>query len=203
MCEILEKLLCKYITYKFIFNNNINKSSYTYQKLFRSIYGYNQSIYKRNSKKYIYFREGVISSIPYIKSGKNSVILPIDYEHKLIDYFNTGNNPAHKWKIKGDWDVSYAINDIHIDLFNISVAMEKFIRNYKIFSNDFKSYNYIEFELKKFFESNLNNYQYKEYLISNLKYLFDFEWIYKSINYSEYIKNIYNKYLLLKENSSE
>jgi hypothetical protein len=199
----MEHLLCKYIKYKFIFNKDIKTTSYTYQKVFRSIYGYYQIICKKNSKKHTYYRKGILSDIPYIKSNKNSVIIPNGFENKLIDYFNTGENPTHNWKMKGDWKIDYNINNISLDLKNIAISIEPFIKNYKILSNDNnKNYNYLEFELNKIVDNKIFNTNYNYYLIKKLKYLFDFEWVYKSINYSKYIEDIYNKYLLLKEKNS-
>lgn len=194
----MEKINCKHIKYKFIFNNLNNKSSYIYQKVFRSIYGYNQAVYKKKSKQYIYFREGILSSIPYIKSGKNSVIVPIGYEQKLINYFETGINPAHTWREKGDWKVEYEINNIELDIVNISVGVESFIKNYNVLSNNFKDYNLLEFELNKI----VNNSEevtdkYIFYLKKKIEDLFTFDWINKSIEYSDYVKNIYEKYKLI------
>ncbi len=195
---VLEKILCKYIKYKFIFNNYINKSSYKYQKLFRSIYGYNQLVYKKNSKKNIYYREGVVSKIPYIKPGKNSIILPNNYVDKLLEYFETGNNPTHNWRDKGDWKVKYEINNVYIDMINISNSVELFIKNYKVLSSNFKDYNNLIYELNKILDNLIESNDYILYFIRQLEYLFNFEWIKKSVDYSEYVKDIYNKYLILK-----
>jgi hypothetical protein len=198
----MNKIICKHIKYKFIFNKSITKSSYIYQKVFRSIYGYNQAVYKKNNKKYVYFREGILSFIPYIKSEKNSVIIPSGYEDKLINYFETGINPTHNWRMKGDWNVKYEINNIELDIVNISLGVEKFIKNYNVLSNNFKAYNYIEIELNKIINNNVKDEKYLSYLIKKLENIFNFEWVYESINYSDFIKEIYTKYQKIIQNTN-
>ncbi|MDD3159356.1 MAG: hypothetical protein PHQ98_00090 [Candidatus ainarchaeum sp.] len=100
-----------FIQYKFIFPGEIKHSSYTYQKLFRAIYGYTQSVNKSNGKVYKYHRAGILSNYPVVRVGKNCVIIPQEAFKSLQDFFKTGINPAHNWVIKGDWKCTYFLNE--------------------------------------------------------------------------------------------
>lgn len=193
----MEKILCRYIKYKFIFDKNIKHSSYLYQKIFRSIYGYHQNVTKKNNKVYKYFREGVLSNIPYIRPGKNSVILPINYEHKLINFFQTGENPTHKWRTKGNWKVDYNIKDIEIDVKSIADSLENYINNYKIINVDNTKLSNIYEELSNIVDNNINNIKYKLFIYKKLKNIVKSQWFEKSKRYSELLNNLYVKYKLL------
>jgi hypothetical protein len=193
----LEKILCRYIKYKFIFDKNIKHSSYLYQKIFRSIYGYHQNVTKKNNKVYKYFREGVLSNIPYIRPGKNSVILPINYEHKLINFFQTGENPTHKWRTKGNWKVDYNIKDIEIDVKSIADSLENYINNYKIINVDNTKLSNIYEELSNIVDNNINNIKYKLFIYKKLKNIVKSQWFEKSKRFSELLNNLYVKYKLL------
>ncbi len=194
----LEKILCKYLKYKFIFEDNIKHSSYLYQKVFRSIYGYHQNVTKKNNKVYIYFRKGVISDIPYIRPGKNSIILPVGQEQKLIDFFETGINPTHKWKDKGNWKVNTEINNIEIDAKSITLSLEKYINNIDIISNDNTIIN-INTSLNSILKDNNINIKYTSYLLQKINEIINLEWFLKSKKYSVELSNFYNNYLLLKQ----
>jgi hypothetical protein len=100
-----------FIQYRFILPENIKHSSYTYQKLFRAIYGYTQAVYKASGKKYHYHREGILSNVPFIRPGKNCVVIPQNAFQNLQDFFKTGNNPTHNWVVKGDWKCTYFLNE--------------------------------------------------------------------------------------------
>lgn len=95
------------IQYKFILPAGIKHSSYTYQKLFRAIYGYTQNVSKSNGKTYRYHRPGVLSTLPHTKPGKNAVLVPPSALAALADFFKTGKNPSHDWHVKGDWKAVY------------------------------------------------------------------------------------------------
>src|SRR4030042_1173873 len=79
-----------FIQYKFIIPENMKHSSYTYQKLFRALYGYTQAVFKSNGKTYHYHRAGVLSATPYLRPGKNCVIIPPGKFQHLLDFFKTG-----------------------------------------------------------------------------------------------------------------
>ncbi len=117
------------VRYKFKINENYNHSDYGYQKLFRAIYGYTQVVTKSSGKKYVYHRPGVLSTYPYVKKGKNEVILTKDGFSKLIDFLKTGKNPAHKWTEKGNWVATYSMYDVDVSESQVEVAMENLIKN--------------------------------------------------------------------------
>jgi hypothetical protein len=103
-----------FVQYKFYLPARIKHSSYSYQKLFRAIYGYTQSVNKASGKTYKYHRPGILSFSPYINTGKNSVIIPEEDLPKLLDFFKTGANPTHRWQTKGEWKVTYFINETNV-----------------------------------------------------------------------------------------
>ncbi|MCX8158393.1 MAG: hypothetical protein N3D73_01885 [Candidatus Diapherotrites archaeon] len=100
-----------FIKYQFILPDNTKHSSYSYQKLFRAIYGYTQNVTKSGGKTYRYFRKGVLSDVPYIKAGKNSVIIPPYALNKFLNFLKSGNNPAHCWKTKGSWKAQFYMDE--------------------------------------------------------------------------------------------
>jgi hypothetical protein len=199
--SILEKILCKYVKYKFIFNNDIKHSSYLYQKVFRSIYGYHQNVTKKDKKVYTYFRKGVVSDIPYIRPGKNSIIIPIGKEQKLIDFFETGINPTHRWKDKGDWKVNCEINNIEIDLKSIVLSLEEYIDNIYMISNNNTNIKINDNLINILKEQNININENK-YLLEKIESIINLEWFLKSKKYSTILSNFYNNYLLLKQKIS-
>lgn len=100
-----------FIQYKFILPENTKHSSYEYQKLFRAIYGYTQNVNKGTGKQYKYFRDGILSNFPYVRTGKNCVIIPQSAFQKLTSFFKTGINPTHNWKVKGNWKAVYYMDE--------------------------------------------------------------------------------------------
>ncbi|MFH1225106.1 MAG: hypothetical protein V1676_04870 [Candidatus Diapherotrites archaeon] len=100
-----------FIQYKFILPDSVKHSSYTYQKLFRAIYGYTQNVTKSNGKTYHYHRNGVLSGVPYMRPGKNCVIIPQGGFNSLTTFFKTGKNPSHFWRGKGDWKAVYYMDE--------------------------------------------------------------------------------------------
>jgi len=122
------------INYKIKMGGPYNHSDYGYQKLFRAIYGYTQVVTKSSGKKYVYHRPGVLSNIPFVKKGKNEVIVNKEGFSKLIDYLKTGKNPAHKWEQKGDWTATYSMYDIDLSEEDVSKSIEKLIKNTLVLS---------------------------------------------------------------------
>ena len=116
-----------FIQYKFIIPENMKHSSYTYQKLFRALYGYTQSVFKSNGKIYHYHRPGVLSATPYLRPGKNCVIIPPGNFQKLLEFFKTGKNPTHVWRGKGDWKAVYYMNEKTVDEKNAAAAIESLL----------------------------------------------------------------------------
>lgn len=116
-----------FIQYRFIIPESVKHSSYTYQKLFRAIYGYTQAVYKSSGKVYHYHRQGILSNYPYMRPGKNCVIVPPAAFQSLQNFFETGNNPTHKWRVKGDWKCTYFLNEKDVDEKSIILALEDLI----------------------------------------------------------------------------
>ena len=104
-----------FVQYKFVLPKNTKHSSYSYQKLFRAIYGYTQNVTKSNGKTYKYHRSGLLSDVPYIHTGKNAVVLPQQAVPRLIEFFKTGKNPTHKWRWRGDWKVTYILDEKEVE----------------------------------------------------------------------------------------
>jgi len=121
-----------FIQYKFIIPEDMKHSSYTYQKLFRALYGYTQAVFKSNGKTYHYHRPGVLSAIPYLRPGKNCVIIPLGNFQSLLEFFKTGRNPAHVWKGKGQWKAVYYMNEKDVDEKNAMLALEKMLDRHYI-----------------------------------------------------------------------
>ncbi len=90
-------------------------SSYSYQRFFRALYGYTQVVTKSNGKTYVYYREGVLTRYPYIRSEKNTVIIPENAFTPLVEFFKTGKNPAHSFENLDDWSVTYYVEDVPVD----------------------------------------------------------------------------------------
>ncbi len=116
-----------FIQYKFILPESIKHSTYTYQKLFRAIYGYTQNVTKSNGKTYHYFRKGVLSNTPYYRPGKNMVIIHPDVFPKLKQFFTTGQNPSHKWVTKGDWKAVYYMDEKELEEPKIVQSLEELV----------------------------------------------------------------------------
>lgn len=124
-----------FIQYKFILPENVSHSSYTYQKLFRGLYGYTQNVSKSNGKSYKYHRRGILSSVPYLRPGKNCVIIPNGMLSPLLDFFKTGKNPSHKWIGKGDWKAVYYMNEKDISPDEVIPAFENVLDRWFVMSN--------------------------------------------------------------------
>jgi len=198
----MEKIICNYIKYKFKFNDNIKHSSYLYQKIFRSIYGYTQNVTKKDKKVYLYHREGVLEGIPYIRPGKNSIIVPINTEHKIINFFNTGKSPTHHFKERGEWSIEYNIDKIELNDIEIIKIIDPFISSQIIISIDGKNTKLLD-ELNRI----INDKDYlskfkktnKDNLISKVNNILEINWISKSKESSEKVKELMNLFNKVKE----
>jgi len=125
-----------FIQYKFILPEDTKHSSYTYQKLFRAIYGYTQAVFKSNGKTYQYHRDGVLSKYPFVRAGKSCVIIPPEAFQELTEFFKTGKNPTHKWQTKGDWKAVYYLNEKDVSEKEAVAALESLLDRTKIISTD-------------------------------------------------------------------
>jgi len=121
-----------FIQYKFIIPEDMKHSSYTYQKLFRALYGYTQAVFKSNGKSYHYHRQGVLSATPYLRPGKNCVIIAPGNFQTLLEFFKTGKNPTHAWKGKGQWKAVYYMNEKDVNEKNAILALERLLDRYFI-----------------------------------------------------------------------
>lgn len=113
-----------FIQYKFIIPEGTLHSSYTYQKLFRALYGYTQNVTKSNGKTYHYHRRGVLSNTPYIRPGKNCVIISPRAFSSLDNFFKTGKNPSHQWQVKGDWKAVFYMDEKDLEEPQIIAALK-------------------------------------------------------------------------------
>ncbi len=196
--SLLTKIKSSYIKYKFIFKDNINRSSYLYQKVFRSIYGYQQNVTKKGNKPYLYIRKGILTDIPHYKPGRNAVVVPKGYEQKLIEYFTTGINPAHNWKTKGDWEVKYTVDEIELDINNIIKILEDFIYNYKIINLNNKEIS-LFLELNYLVENNIMDKNYLTNIIKISDNIINFEWFKETKEQSEKLTSFYSNYQKIKQ----
>jgi len=121
-----------FIQYKFILPESIKHSSYTYQKLFRAIYGYTQNVTKSNGKTYQYHRSGILSSTPYMRPGKNCVIIPPGEFNQLTTFFKTGKNPSHYWRGKGDWKAVYYMDEKTLSDSDVVSALESLLERQQV-----------------------------------------------------------------------
>src|SRR3989344_3839606 len=114
-----------FIKYNFIIPETTKHSSYTYQKLFRALYGYTQNVTKSNGKTYKYHRKGILSDIPYIRPGKNCVIIPPKSFAPLETFFKTGKNPTHYWKTKGNWKAVFYFEEKDLEENSVITALKE------------------------------------------------------------------------------
>jgi hypothetical protein len=125
-----------FVQYRFIIPDSVKHSSYTYQKLFRAIYGYTQAVFKNNGKTYHYYRNGVLSKYPHIRPGKNCVIIPQVAFQQLQEFFKTGHNPTHNWTTKGEWKCTYFLNEKNVEDKEVVAALEELISRKFIEGNE-------------------------------------------------------------------
>lgn len=196
---MMNKIISNYIKYKFIFNKEIKHSSYLYQKVFRSLYGYQQNVTKKNKKVYTYSRKGLLSDIPHLKPGKNSFIIPLNYDDMIINYFKTGENPTHLWKDKGDWKVEYNIEKIDIDSETIVECLENFLNNYNIINLNNKS-SLLLIELDYIIRTNNKNEDYIKYILKECNKIVEINWFKEVYEESSLLSSFYEKYTILNNN---
>ena len=189
-----------FIQYKFILPENIKHSSYTYQKLFRALYGYTQAVFKSNGKNYRYHRRGVLSDIPYIRPGKNCDITPANAFSKMLDFFKTGKNPAHAWKFKGDWKAVYYMNEKDVDEKAALDALERLVdRSFVLSSAEEheKLFDEMNLILKK--EPSAIDKNYASLLVKEADKVVGTEWFKQLYSKSEKLSDFYSSYKKLKK----
>lgn len=168
-----------FIQYKFIVPETIKHSSYTYQKLFRALYGYMQNVSKSNGKSYKYHRKGVLSGVPYLRPGKNCVIIPPQVFSPLIEFFKTGKNPTHRWAGKGDWKAVYYMNEKELPMEKLIVPLEELLDRTFIGASG-ETFSLLESEMDRVLNSVKNNQTveeaYKKALLAEAQKITTFEW---------------------------
>jgi len=181
-----------FIQYKFIIPDSVKHSSYTYQKLFRALYGYTQVVNKSNGKSYKYHRKGILSDYPYIRPGKNCVIIPQGAFQKLIEFFKTGKNPTHRWRGKGEWKAVYYMDEKDIGFEKIIHALEDLVDRTFVLTTGHeheKLISEIEALVRKGREG--IDLGYKDLLLAESSKITELDWFKESAKKSEKLNNFY------------
>jgi hypothetical protein len=184
-----------FVQYRFILPETTKHSSYTYQKLFRAIYGYTQAVYKSNGKIYHYPRKGILTDYPFLRPGKNCVIIPPAAFQSLQEFFKTGHNPTHNWTMKGDWKCTYFLNEKDISETEIVKAMQDLLSRKYIEGND--GLVKLSVELKRALETDLSA-GYVSGLLSMAQSIVELEWFREVYSQSKELGEFYNDYKQLK-----
>jgi len=174
-----------FIQYKFILPDTINHSSYSYQKLFRAIYGYTQAVYKSSGKNYRYHRKGVLSDYPYLRAGKNCVIIAPEAFQNLIAFFKTGKNPAHNWTVKGNWKAVYYMDQKLIPEKKAALALENLLS--RTYTGKSGSSRLLSEELKRVGSGTLKP-DYEQMLLEDAKKIIKHPWFAKSLTSSSKLR---------------
>lgn len=192
-----------FIQYKFIIPSQMKHSSYTYQKIFRALYGYTQQVTKSNGKTYTYHRKGILSDIPYLRPGKNCVVIPSEpkeYLSKLIDFFKTGRNPTHRWHAKGDWKAVYYMDEKDLDEDLVVRSVEQLLE--RTFVSAEQGHGRLQEELNTVLEAAANNMEYsaatKEAILTECRRISGLSWVKSSATKSKKIKDFNVRYSKLR-----
>jgi hypothetical protein len=188
-----------FIQYKFIIPESVKHSSYTYQKLFRALYGYTQVVNKSNGRSYKYHRRGVLSDVPYIRPGKNCVIIPPEIFQKLIEFFKTGKNPTHRWKGKGDWKAVYYMDEKEVGFEKIVSAFEELLDRAYVLTTS-QEHERLAAEVEAMLDKGKENVDpsYKSVLLAECQKIIDFEWFKEAVKKSEKLSKFYESARQLK-----
>ncbi len=187
--------------YKFILPKDVKHSSYTYQKLFRAIYGYSQQVSKSSGKTYVYHRHGILSNTPFIKHGKNCVVIPQEKFSDLISFFKTGKNPSHSWTIKGDWKAVYYLNEKEVEEDSVVKSLESLIDRTFVL-NPSKEHGQILSELEKLkqqaMEKKDTDSSFSQAVLSESHKIAGNSWFKEVYNKSDKLKYFHSLYAFLK-----
>ena len=184
-----------FVQYRFIIPESVKHSSYTYQKLFRAIYGYTQAVFKNNGKTYHYRREGILSKYPHIRPGKNCVIIPPVAFQALQEFFKTGHNPTHNWTIKGDWKCTYFLNEKNVEEKEVVAALEELISKKFIEGNE--GLVKLTSEMTRATEKEVDT-TYKASLVKEAQGIAELDWFKDTYASSPELTNFYKMYKQLK-----
>jgi len=189
-----------FIQYKFIIPESIKHSSYTYQKLFRALYGYTQAVFKSNGKTYHYHRAGVLSSTPYLRPGKNCVIISPGNFQPLLEFFKTGRNPAHTWRGKGEWKAVYYMNEKDVDEKSAVIALEAMLNRLSVLTSTGKKEklaNELNIVLGQSRPGSVDK-PYIGLLLAEARSIVSNDWFKNVYPHSEKLKSFYSNYRKLK-----
>jgi len=187
-----------FIQYKFILPESTKHSSYAYQKLFRALYGYTQKVTKSNGKEYSYYRDGILSNIPFIRTGKNCILISPQNFQFLISYFKTGKNPAHAWKEKGDWKAVYYMSEKEMSISDVVKSIDSLIDRSYISPSHHDEQNLLVNEIKKNSEKALKDPVYKSIITNKVNQIVSHEWFKTALDQSAKAKEVYSLYQQLK-----
>ncbi|MBI2598444.1 MAG: hypothetical protein HYW50_04580 [Candidatus Diapherotrites archaeon] len=190
-----------FIQYKFIIPPKTKHSSYNYQKLFRAIYGYTQNVSKSNGKTYKYHRKGVLSSVPYIRPGKNCVIIPSTVFNSLTSFFKTGKNPTHVWEYKGDWKAVYYMDEKDLKDFEVIKALEELLERTYLLNSEREPQPILKHFEEVLLKSKQNNKIEKAYIdavLSEGDAIVSTPWFKEIYLKSEKLVNFFNNFKSLK-----
>lgn len=176
------------VKYKVKMIGEYNHSDYSYQKIFRAIYGYTQNVTKGNGKIYIYHRPGILSKTPYIKKGKNEVIVPKECLTALLDFFKTGENPAHKWAEKGNWNATYTLYDVEVSEQHAKKAIDRVINSTFIVDDDGTVKRILNLLEEMFEQNKMPSQPLKNTLLNDIKKIQNMEWYLMIIDKTTLIK---------------
>lgn len=184
-----------FVQYRFILPENIKHSSYTYQKLFRAIYGYTQAVYKATGKNYHYHRPGILSNFPYSRPGKNCVIIPQSAFQPLQEFFKTGHNPTHNWQTKGEWKCTYFLNEKDVLEKDAVLALENLLS--RKFIDGLEGPAKLSSEIKRAAEKGVDA-GYKAALLKEAQLILDLDWFKQTYSSSPVLLEFYNQCRFLK-----
>lgn len=192
---VLVPIRSYFVQYRFIIPDTVKHSSYTYQKLFRAIYGYTQAVYKSSGKNYHYHRAGILSNYPYLRPGKNCVIIPPAAFQSLQEFFKTGRNPTHNWEAKGDWKCTYFLNEKDTAEKDIILALENLMSRKFVLSGEapVKLVTEVQRAAEKGVDGN-----YRALLIKEAQGVCDLEWFKQTYQTSPALNEFYSNFKRLK-----
>jgi hypothetical protein len=191
-----------FIQYKFILPSTTKHSAYSYQKLFRALYGYTQNVTKSAGKTHRYFRQGILTNVPYIRPGKNCVIIPKENIAPLIDFFKTGKNPAHFWHKKGDWKAVYYMEEKNLSETQIVNALEELIERVHVENSNLQSN--VEKELNALISSERKkDLNYVKIVFEETKKIISLPWFRETYKNSQKLISFYNNFQKLKETTGK
>ena len=180
-----------FIQYKFIVPDSVKHSSYTYQKLFRALYGYTQNVTKSSGKSYRYHRTGVLSKTPYLRPGKNCVIIPPEAFTRLTEFFKTGKNPTHYWHVKGDWKAVYYMDEKTLSEAEVASALEVLLdRGYVLATS--KSHESLEKEVEAAASNPSTDAAYKKVLLDEAAAITTLPWFKEAYSNSKRLTKFYS-----------